>query len=735
MGLFLRVRDGLVNSRVFRFDDTAERVVFGTNPTRCQVVFATRSREVAPEHCGLERVLGAYRWVLNGTHAVYVDGVRVTEGDLLPPHGTLRLGARGPRIFFSHGANAEVPTVRPLGRLRLGAARVQELGRHVQLNRLALVVVALVLLVVTAGGAMAISRVGGGGGGLDDETRLRAALDRAAPSIYRVVKRDADGSEYGYGTAFVVAPGRLATNVHVAQYFHDVEEGGAFLVRSAGRDPVTLTVTRVELHAGFDAFRLMWDYVAPVQGPEGVGEPVQSAGGACDVALLHVDEPRRLERALPLASDGQLASLRAGRPVGYVGYASEGLALAGSPVAFPVAKVQVGQLVAVTTFFGDVRDPADNQLLQHNCPGTGGASGSPLLDARGLVVGINHAGTFARGFGERIPSGAGVNFGQRIDVLRELMDGKASAYPFERLQAWEQRLARLYRAGGAAQRREDREAAFGRPLWSIGLAESERLRRGERPLGMPDARRGAGSFVRTRVELVDVPRRGDDPNTLTREFLLGGEGCHAVFVWRYGEAPTPVRLTARTRRGRTLSVRDVDGPGSARLYEVVSLNEGMLTMAFEPALRPARYHVEVHRAVGPISPVLLSSERILQAWQANLGETLGGRFDVHTVHQAHVQADEEAGTDGRVRAWEGSVHLAEPGLYLVEVHTVAGRGIELLSPGEQHDDLEVLRRHPHGDARAIYRFQPGSVFIRAEVRESADVVVGLLVRISRATRR
>jgi hypothetical protein len=69
-------------------------------------------------------------------------------------------------------------------------------------------------------------------------------------------------------------------------------------------------------------------------------------------------------------------------------------------------------------------------------PVTGGASGSPVLDEQGRVLGIINAGSFTLGMeGRRIPI-AGTTYAQRIDLLLELLrDDPAPQAARER--AWE----------------------------------------------------------------------------------------------------------------------------------------------------------------------------------------------------------------------------------------------------------------------------------------------------------
>ena len=73
--------------------------------------------------------------------------------------------------------------------------------------------------------------------------------------------------------------------------------------------------------------------------------------------------------------------------------------------------------------------PAGNFLVRHNLPATGGASGSPIFLADGSVAAVLNAGNIILAFNpqgdsvtmSRAPSAAGVNYAQRIDILRDLV--------------------------------------------------------------------------------------------------------------------------------------------------------------------------------------------------------------------------------------------------------------------------------------------------------------------------
>jgi S1-C subfamily serine protease len=72
-------------------------------------------------------------------------------------------------------------------------------------------------------------------------------------------------------------------------------------------------------------------------------------------------------------------------------------------------------------------DPARRQLIKHDLGVAGGASGSPMFDEAGDVIGLISAGNMERLYDpqtkqfRRAPNGVMLNFAQRIDVLLDWM--------------------------------------------------------------------------------------------------------------------------------------------------------------------------------------------------------------------------------------------------------------------------------------------------------------------------
>jgi S1-C subfamily serine protease len=108
----------------------------------------------------------------------------------------------------------------------------------------------------------------------------------------------------------------------------------------------------------------------------------------------------------------------------------EGLSGGGTDFRNPVATMQSGIVTSLTDWWVGGGSFEKTKLVQHNLGATGGASGSPIFNADGKVVGILSAGNIIGqvqidGNGDtqviRAPSAAMINFAQRVDLLNDLL--------------------------------------------------------------------------------------------------------------------------------------------------------------------------------------------------------------------------------------------------------------------------------------------------------------------------
>ena len=273
-----------------------------------------------------------------------------------------------------------------------------------------------------------------------EESQLAMHLRAAQQSVFLVAVASKAGDLSEVGTAWAVADHLLATNAHVALALDEARQAGAQALVRQTLSGDEFTVLEALVHPGFGQWQSL-DKGAVLRSSASGLETLDLIG-VCDVALLRVAEN---VEPLPLASVDTLERLSGADAVGYVGYPSEHVP--GSRLFAPPTTV-LGHLTSVSTFFFEVPRGGDGYLLQHDMVTAGGASGSPILNANGEVIGLVSAGSFVFTGGGRAP--VGLNFGQRVDLLRELLDGDADELQADRNGRWIEDLNEL--TGSPSQR-------------------------------------------------------------------------------------------------------------------------------------------------------------------------------------------------------------------------------------------------------------------------------------------
>ncbi len=277
----------------------------------------------------------------------------------------------------------------------------------------------------------------------DKATRLNAALIAARRAVYVVLERRTDGSgeisERPFGTAWSCASGLLATNGHVAKELESPRAGVQFIARSAADPPVDLRIVAIRIHPGYEVygdFRRRF-----IRGLE--LERFDALKGGCDVALLeiHADDVAQQATPLPMATEADLRALEINEPVGYVGFPVEGRGL---NRAHPAPVTVVGGVTSLSDFFLGVAPFERAQLVAIDAEAGGGASGSPVLGAEGRVLCIVHAVDLKNVQGRRLKTAGGQTYGQRVDLLQELLDGASSRAQEPRTAAWRKTFSDLY---------------------------------------------------------------------------------------------------------------------------------------------------------------------------------------------------------------------------------------------------------------------------------------------------
>ncbi|MCP5557983.1 MAG: trypsin-like peptidase domain-containing protein [Verrucomicrobiaceae bacterium] len=243
-------------------------------------------------------------------------------------------------------------------------------------------------------------------------TALEVLAQRYLPSVGVVVIGKSPQDIAPVGTAWIAAHrNAVVTNAHVAQEIVSAcEDPGmlAWIIFSGQTAPVQISAAR--LHPEYGQAKAK-------------GHPVASF----DVAVLDLAQQVALP-GLPLANRPKAYGLRELQSVAYIGFPMENLAGGGTSLQRPKAVAKKGSISSLEDWYMRHADePARRQLIKHDLGVAGGASGSPMFDEAGDVVGIISAGNMDRLFDpqtkefRRIPSGVMLNFAQRIDVLLDWM--------------------------------------------------------------------------------------------------------------------------------------------------------------------------------------------------------------------------------------------------------------------------------------------------------------------------
>lgn len=446
---------GPLSGRSTRFPADKLRITVGRDP-RCDIAYPDAATEVGVEHLDLLRDAGHYEVRVNSTDLVLVNGQRASDGWELAEGDELVLGAeRGPALRVRY-ENRSARGLAGAGRARLAddARRLQGLHRRQQL-----LVATLVGIGALAGWgfirawnaeaelrrqvARAQSAADSAVSANPASASFASAIAGAVPSVYLVLSKKEDVGETPLGTAWVVAPGALATNAHVAEVFDELagdEEERRLVVRAAREPHDEYEVVAVELHPAYRPFEEVWeDYAPTLIDDRGQAKQMDLIPGY-DVALMRVADGVDLGPALPRADPQVLAALGPGDPIAYVGFPTENLV--DWDYTRPNPTSQVANVVALATFTRTKPVGEPGYLLEHSLPVTGGASGSPIFDARGRVVAILSAQNAVDvPFAGRAPSAALVNYAQRVDVLDALLDGSEVALD-ELRASWRRDLAR-----------------------------------------------------------------------------------------------------------------------------------------------------------------------------------------------------------------------------------------------------------------------------------------------------
>ncbi|HAJ46423.1 MAG TPA: hypothetical protein DCL54_07580, partial [Alphaproteobacteria bacterium] len=446
-------------ARIYHFDDNIGIITFGRQVDRA-IGFPEDDTRVSAVHFAIRRLEGSgtYVYEVATGKPVYLKGKAIYEGTQVGPQDIVNVGKpNGPslRIEAAKAGVTNMKETDDLARDRGGAVAgaVARSERSIGmiagvLGAMALTTFGLFYFVRTltveqkslqtglqrmAQGLTAaekgIAETRDAVPGLTEEKyKSLAALQRQV--VYQVFVRQRAGDIRATATAFAIM-GRdgkpvLATNAHVAELKEVADRIGAEFVVVPSGGGTAIPIDSVRVHPGYEIAK---DFAASAArlASAGLSRPMALAP-SYDVALMMPKDPSRITITAQLAPQGDLDGMRAGQSLTYAGFPAENLV--GTDPDKPEPTQQRGAVTAMTGFFMSSNPGEAAYLIQTSLPLAGGASGGPIFNLAGQVVGIANAVNmnFLQVSSDetlRMPSAALVNYGQRADLINHLLDGTA----------------------------------------------------------------------------------------------------------------------------------------------------------------------------------------------------------------------------------------------------------------------------------------------------------------------
>ena len=408
------------------FDVGTEQIVFGRE-TNCDVVFPPEARIVGRQHARLYRqASGDYAIEAFGNHYLEVNGYRPEQGQPITGDATIRFGnAKGP-VVHVHMARQDSGSGLATTLQQEEVAPISKVTAQIKIA-----VAALAAVVVVVAGVLAVmtyltnSRIAQVTRQMTDmRTAMSKQVEGTFPSTaflraaaFAVILENDQGLSRVIGTAWPLKAGMLVTNAHVAKVMDRLKPHERLYVRKP-RATDAIPVTGKRIHPGYDAFNDFVDQATSQDFKsltEGAAMP-----SAYDVAILEVDPGADLGGTLQVADDP--AALSAGTPLAFAGYPIEGTGAQKLAQLSPNPVLQFGRVTALSDYFLFDADRANALLVENSLPATGGASGSPIVDASGKVVAVLSGGTVDFRDGVRSPSAVMLNYAQRADLIGDVLD-------------------------------------------------------------------------------------------------------------------------------------------------------------------------------------------------------------------------------------------------------------------------------------------------------------------------
>jgi hypothetical protein len=448
-GVTIRHLEGPLAGQHQHFDPDADTITFGRPDQTTDISYPQTYDTVGRLHFSLKKSgPGTYCVLLTPGHYVAINGTEADNNAVVQSRSTFKLGG-------DTGPSFSIVIEQPLiGGIKTKPNKPQTLVReelHKTKQQGTYALATLGVLVLALGGyasyrdwryeqqlAMLTQDIS------DAKAKASALAANEIPAdatkalqaaVYLVAKKEG-GGETPEATAWAFASDKLATNAHVTEAIKGHEKEFELIAPNGDR----INIKSVMSHPAYLIFgqykgtqgKLRWGKFKPL---DLINE--------YDVGIIEIDPetPLPVDAAtgkpvtLELAPDDHVKALEPGAAVASVGFPTENVVASSVAIEAP-GTLHFGNISSLTDVFMSRADQDHRLLIQHSVPVTGGASGSPLIDASGKVIGIVNGGntTVLKDEKEaandklRIPSAVLINFAQRIDSLEELADGDAAQH-------------------------------------------------------------------------------------------------------------------------------------------------------------------------------------------------------------------------------------------------------------------------------------------------------------------
>jgi hypothetical protein len=441
--LTIRHLNGAQAGTEVKIDQSKDRIVVGRQ-LDCDVQYPPEETAVARHHFALVRKpSGSWTVELFGTPFVAIDGTPADNGQVVRDGAKIELGrVGGPAFNLGIAEDTRADNyLRTAGQAEAASPRAIATQAST-MARVARAIAAVAVVVAVGGGGVAAynhistsqttARLDAAqkefADALAREANLRISADvraHLARAAYHVELQDATQRIRAAGTAWPVGPNLLATNAHVGILREGLRPRERMIVRAPGANGQIYEVVEHKLHPGYVPFGAFLQSDARLLSAYRGAEVDRLTGNGYDVSLLRVAGTLPEADRLEIATPEELNALASGTPLATSGYPSENLTDSAQGSFGATPEQHLGVVTAMTDMFHLPAAVAVRQLIHHDLPATGGASGSPIVGASGRVVALLNAGNLFMVEGRRVPNAVLINFAQRADLVRDMLDGTA----------------------------------------------------------------------------------------------------------------------------------------------------------------------------------------------------------------------------------------------------------------------------------------------------------------------